>query len=114
MNLYRLAFRNIAGNAFRSWVVALCALLVASFALATTLIVRGAESSLRLGLYLDLQNGSDSGYLKFDAAFGFRYNLIGPRIPAHEFKETRVLYLHEAYREQLLQQRERRRARIGG
>ena len=40
MNLYRLALRNIAGNAFRSWVVALCALLVASFALATTLIVR--------------------------------------------------------------------------
>ena len=69
---------------------------------------------LRLGLYLDLQNGSDSGYLKFDAAFGFRYNLLGPRIPAHEFKETRVLYLHEAYREQLLQQRERRRARTGG
>ena len=50
MNLYRLALRNIAGNAFRSWVVALCALLVASFALATTLIVRGAESSLRLAI----------------------------------------------------------------
>ncbi len=50
MNLYRLAFRNIAGNAFRSWVVALCALLVASFALATTLIVQGAEDSLRLAI----------------------------------------------------------------
>ncbi len=50
MNLYRLAFRNIAGNAFRSWVVALCALLVASFALATTLIVQGAENSLRLAI----------------------------------------------------------------
>ena len=29
MNLYRLALKNIAGSAFRSWVVALCALLVA-------------------------------------------------------------------------------------
>ena len=50
MSLYRLALRNIAGHAFRSWVVALCALLVASFALATTLVVRGAESSLRLAI----------------------------------------------------------------
>ena len=48
MNLYRLALKNIAGSAFRSWVVALCALLVASLALATTLIMRGAENSLRL------------------------------------------------------------------
>ena len=48
MNLYRLALKNIAGSAFRSWVVGLCALLVASLALATTLIVRGAENSLRL------------------------------------------------------------------
>jgi putative ABC transport system permease protein len=48
MNLMRLAFRSITGNAFRSWVVALCALLVASFALATTLVIRGAENSLNL------------------------------------------------------------------
>ena len=48
MNLYQLAARNIAGSAFRSWVVGLCALLVASLALATTLIMRGAENSLRL------------------------------------------------------------------
>jgi putative ABC transport system permease protein len=50
MNLYRLAFKNIAGSAFRSWVVALCALLVASLALGTTLIMRGAETSLRLAI----------------------------------------------------------------
>ena len=48
MNLYQLAARNIAGSTFRSWVVGLCALLVASLALATTLIMRGAENSLRL------------------------------------------------------------------
>ena len=28
MNLYRLALRNLSGNAFRSWVVVLCAFLV--------------------------------------------------------------------------------------
>jgi putative ABC transport system permease protein len=50
MNLTQLARKNIAGSAFRSWVVALCALLVAAFALGTTLILRGAEDSLRLAI----------------------------------------------------------------
>jgi putative ABC transport system permease protein len=50
MDLFRLALRNIAGNAFRSWVVALCALLISSLALATSLIMLGAESSLRLAI----------------------------------------------------------------
>jgi len=50
MNLTRLALRNISGSAFRSWVVGLCAFLVALFALSTTLIMQGAESSLRLAL----------------------------------------------------------------
>ncbi len=50
MNLTQFARKNIAGSAFRSWVVALCALLVAGFALGTTLILRGAESSLRLAI----------------------------------------------------------------
>jgi putative ABC transport system permease protein len=50
MNLYRLAFKNISGNSFRSGVVVLCALLVAAFTLTTTLLMRGAESSLRLAI----------------------------------------------------------------
>ena len=50
MDLYRLALKNIAGSAFRSWVVALSALLVASLALGTTLIMRGAQNSLRLAI----------------------------------------------------------------
>jgi putative ABC transport system permease protein len=50
MNLYRLALRNLADNAFRSWVVVICAFLVASFVLATILILRGAEDSLRLAI----------------------------------------------------------------
>ena len=50
MTLLGLAFKNISGNAFRSWVVAVCALLVAGFALFTTLLMRGAENSLRLAI----------------------------------------------------------------
>jgi putative ABC transport system permease protein len=48
MSLTKLALKNITGSRFRSWVVALCALLVAAFVLSTTLIIRGAENSLRL------------------------------------------------------------------
>lgn len=50
MNLNLLAWNNIRGSAFRSLVVALSALLVASFAVSTTMIMRGAENSLRLAL----------------------------------------------------------------
>lgn len=48
MNLLELARKNIAGSAFRSWTVALCALLVAALTLSTNLILHGAEDSLRL------------------------------------------------------------------
>lgn len=48
MSLLRLAWKNIAGNGLRSWVVALCALLVAAFALFATLLLRGAATSLEL------------------------------------------------------------------
>ncbi len=50
MNLYQLAVRNVSGNAFRSWVVMLCALLVASLALGTTLVMRGAHKSVSLAI----------------------------------------------------------------
>ncbi len=50
MSLLELAYKNISGNAFRSGVVALCAMLVALFALFTTLLMRGAETSLRLAI----------------------------------------------------------------
>ncbi len=48
MSLLRLAWRNIAGNGLRSWVVALCALVVAAFALFSTLLLRGTATSLEL------------------------------------------------------------------
>ncbi len=48
MNLFELAWKNLAGNTFRSSVVAICALLVAAFALFATLVLRGAATSLEL------------------------------------------------------------------
>ena len=48
MNLTRLALKDIFGDAFRSWVIVICALLVAGFSLASVLIVRGIDDSSRL------------------------------------------------------------------
>jgi len=50
LNLLGLAQRNVRGNRFRSAVVFLCVLGLAGFFLSTTLIIRGAETSLRRGL----------------------------------------------------------------
>ena len=50
MNLGQFAWTHITGSAFRSWVVFLCAMLVAGFSLSTVLIIRGAQDSLRLAL----------------------------------------------------------------
>jgi putative ABC transport system permease protein len=48
MNLTKLALRDIAGNAFRSWMIALCAFLVGGFVLSTALLAWGAGDSFRL------------------------------------------------------------------
>ena len=50
MNLIRFSTRNIAGNAFRSWMVFFCATLMAAFVISATLIIGGANDSLRLAL----------------------------------------------------------------
>jgi putative ABC transport system permease protein len=50
MSLLQLALKSISGNAFRNGVVSLCALLISAFALFSTLIMRGAETSLRLAI----------------------------------------------------------------
>lgn len=65
----------------------------------------------RIAGYIDILTGRDSGYIEVNAVFGFRYNVRGPRIPAHRFKGTRVIYLHDDYRDQLIQQREKRQER---
>jgi putative ABC transport system permease protein len=50
MSLFQLALKSISGNAFRNGVVSLCALLISAFALFSTLVMRGAETSLRLAI----------------------------------------------------------------
>ncbi len=48
MTPLRLALKGIARSPFRSWVVFLCALVIAGLALSTVLIARGAQASLAL------------------------------------------------------------------
>ncbi len=48
MSLLQLAWKNISGHQYRSWVVFSCALLVSAFALFATLLLRGAATSLEL------------------------------------------------------------------
>ena len=67
---------------------------------------------LRLGMYLDLQNGLWSSPLKLNLTFGWRTAISGPRIPDHPFKETRVIYIHDEYRRDIERQRERREERL--
>jgi putative ABC transport system permease protein len=50
MSLLQLALKSISGNAFRNGVVSLCAVLISAFALFSTLVMRGAEDSLRLAI----------------------------------------------------------------
>ncbi len=66
----------------------------------------------RIGLFVDIQNGADTGWIKVDVSVGFRYNVAGPRIPEHPFKETRVVYVSEEYRRQIMRQRELREQRM--
>ncbi|UCF99407.1 MAG: hypothetical protein JSV89_07665 [Spirochaetaceae bacterium] len=41
-----------------------------------------------------------------------RYNVIGPKIPEHLIKETRVVYINDEYRDQIQMQLEKRSQRI--
>jgi putative ABC transport system permease protein len=50
MNFFKLAWKNANGNTFRSLTVFTCAALVAGFAVAATIIIGGAQRSLRLAL----------------------------------------------------------------
>jgi putative ABC transport system permease protein len=50
VSLLQFAWKNISGNSLRSWVVAICALVVAAFALFATLLLRGAAASLELAV----------------------------------------------------------------
>lgn len=66
----------------------------------------------RAALFVDPWSGAGTGLIKLDVSVAFRYNVVGPRIPEHPFKETRVVYLSEEYRDQVLRQRELREQRM--
>ena len=65
----------------------------------------------RAAAYLNVTNlgGGDLFYPVF--SLSYQYNVMGPRIPQHDFKETQVLYVDDAYREDLRRQAERREER---
>jgi putative ABC transport system permease protein len=50
MRLIQLAARNLGGSSFRSWLTFFCAALMAGFVISSTLVIRGADKSLRLAL----------------------------------------------------------------
>jgi putative ABC transport system permease protein len=50
VQMIRLAIRNATGNSFRGWVVFFCAALMAGFVISSTLVIRGANTSLQLAL----------------------------------------------------------------
>ena len=65
----------------------------------------------RAAAYLNVTN-LGAGDLFFPVfSLSYQYNVLGPRIPEHDFKETRVLYVHDEYREDLRRQAERREQR---
>lgn len=51
---------------------------------------------VKLSAYANYFGGANHGIM-FDLLVGYRFNLIGPSIPAHEFKQTKVTYASERY-----------------
>jgi hypothetical protein len=64
----------------------------------------------RAGAYLNVTNPS-AGLIVPVFSLSYQYNVVGPRIPEHDFKETEVLYVNDVYREDLRRQAERREER---
>lgn len=65
----------------------------------------------KVGFYLDLISGDGgSGLFLFDVSVGYRFNLLGPTVPSHPFKETTVTYASERYIERKKEEEQRRRA----
>ncbi len=49
----------------------------------------------KAGLYADFLGATKS--ILFDVHVGYRFNLQGPKIPPHQFKETKITYASERY-----------------
>ena len=66
----------------------------------------------KLSAYADFFGGASNG-LRFDIHVGYRYNFLGPTIPAHAFKETKVTYASDRYAQRKREEERRRRALEG-
>lgn len=65
----------------------------------------------KVGFYLDLISGDGgSGLFLFDVSVGYRFNIVGPTVPPHAFKETTVTFASERYIKRKAEEEERRRA----
>jgi putative ABC transport system permease protein len=87
MSLLQLAWKNISGNRVRSWVVALCALVVAAFTLFSTLFLRGMAVSLELAaarLGADIVVVPEGAHAEMDGAL-----LMG--VPAHFWMSEEII-----------------------
>ena len=66
MTAFRIALSNIRGNGFRSFTIFLSVLCLSAFLFSTTLLIKGAENSLNVGLnrlgadILVVPNGAES------------------------------------------------------
>ena len=68
--------------------------------------------SIRIAAYLNIRAiGTGGNVVVPNIALRYQYNIVGPDIPEHQFKETNVLYVNELYREDLQRQQARRDAR---
>ena len=66
---------------------------------------------IRAGIYANLSGITDGGWIFPSFSIRYLVNIMGPRIPEHEFKETDVLYVNEIYAEDLREQARRREER---
>lgn len=64
--------------------------------------------SLKISAYADFFGGASSGIL-FDVLVGYRVNFVGPSIPAHEFKHTKITYASDRYVRRKLEEEQRRK-----
>jgi len=65
----------------------------------------------RAAAYLNVTDLASGSFIFPSFSLSYQYNVMGPRIPSHEFKETQVLYVNDVYREDLERQAERRAER---
>ncbi|GAB6091191.1 hypothetical protein [Spirochaeta dissipatitropha] len=66
---------------------------------------------LRLTEHLDFTGIGLSDPFRTGISIGYRVNMIGPRIPEHDFKSTQFVYVADEYRQDLQTQANRRQLR---